>query len=75
VAIPVIAFDSLWPWSLGILGPVVLVLGYYSCVLVILNLVPSRGLDGEVAWRVIPLIRKRLEARRVVRKTLDRRGR
>jgi hypothetical protein len=72
VAIPLIAFDSLWHSSLGILGPVVLIFGYYSCVLVILNLTPSRGLDGEVAWRIIPLLRKRLEARRAVRKTLDR---
>ena len=34
------------------------------------------GLDGPLAWRIIPLLRKRLEARRVVRNPLGRnRGR
>ena len=73
VAVPIIALDSMWHRSLGIFGPVVLILGYYSCVVVILNLLPRKDLDGPIAWRIIPLLRKRLEARRVVRKALGRR--
>jgi Zn-dependent protease len=72
VAVPIIVFDSLWHRSLGIFGPVVLILGYYSCIVVIFNLLPSKGLDGPLAWRIIPLLRKRLQARRVVRNALSR---
>ena len=59
VAVPILVFDSLWHRSLGIFAPVVLILGYYSCVVVILNLIPRKGLDGLIAWRIIPLLRKR----------------
>lgn len=72
VAVPIIVLDSLWHGSLGIFGPVVLILGYYSCIVVIFNLLPSKGLDGPLAWRVIPLLRKHLQARRVVRNVLSR---
>jgi Zn-dependent protease len=73
VAVPIIALDSMWHRPLGIFGPVVLILGYYSCIVVIFNLLPRKDLDGPTAWRIIPLLRKRLEARRVVRKALGRR--
>jgi Zn-dependent protease len=76
VAVPLLAFDSVWHRSLGILGPVILILGYYSVLTVILNLLPVRGLDGPLAWRIIPFMRQRLKARRVVREALRRaRGR
>ena len=76
VAIPLIAFDAFWHRPLGILGPVVLILGYYSGIVVVLNLLPLEGFDGQRAWKIIPLLRKRVEARRVVRSALGRnRGR
>jgi len=75
VAAPILILDSLWHGSLGILAPVVLILGYYSCIVVIFNLLPMKGLDGVLAWRIIPLLRKRREARRFVRGTIGRRGR
>ena len=31
------------------------------------NLLPSKSLDGPLAWRIIALLNKRLQARRVVR--------
>jgi Zn-dependent protease len=74
VAGPLLLFDSVWHRSLGILAPVILILGYYSVLTVIFNLLPLRGLDGELAWRIIPQMRQRLEARRIVRGAL-RRGR
>jgi Zn-dependent protease len=74
VAAPLLALDAVWHRSLGLLGPVILILGYYSVLTVIFNLLPIRGLDGTVAWRIIPLMRQRLKARRVVRGAL-RRGR
>jgi Zn-dependent protease len=75
VAVPLLILDSLWHRSLGLLAPVVLILGYYSCITVIFNLLPMKGLDGALAWRIIPLLRKRREARRLARGALGRRGR
>lgn len=72
IAVPIIVLDSLWHRSLGIFGPVVLILGYYSCIVAIFNLLPSKGLDGPLAWRIIPLLRKHAHARRVVRNALSR---
>jgi len=72
VAVPLIAFDGFWHRPLGILGPVVLILGYYSGIVVLLNLLPLKGLDGLHAWKIIPLLLKRIEARRVVRGALSR---
>jgi len=77
LAIPLVVLD----WSLHpapwILGPIVLILGYWSLVLVVLNLVPSGSLDGATAWRIIPLLRRRWEAHRIARAAIqrNRRGR
>jgi membrane-associated protease RseP (regulator of RpoE activity) len=72
LAVPIIILDSVWHGSVGIFGPVVLILGYYSCFVAILNLLPIKGLDGPRAWRIVPLLRKRLQARGVVRNALGR---
>jgi len=77
VAVPLCVLDSFWRGSLGILGPVILILGYWSLVLVMFNLLPMRDLDGRLAWRIIPLLRHRSGAKSVVRAALrrTRRGR
>src|SRR4029077_12330948 len=72
IAIPLCLLDALWHRPLGPLAPVVLILGYWSLVVAIFNLIPSRGLDGQVAWRIIPLLRKQLSARRVAHEVLRR---
>ncbi len=72
VAVPLIAFDAFWHRPLGILGPVLLILGYYSGVVVLLNLLPLKGRDGLRAWRIVPLLRTRIEGRRAVRGGLGR---
>jgi Zn-dependent protease len=72
VAVPICLLDSLWRRPLGVFGPVVLILGYWSLILAVLNLVPSRGLDGQAAWRIIPLLRAQLAARRMAREALRR---
>lgn len=72
VAIPLLVIDGLLhrpPW---ILGPVVLILGYWSLVLVILNLIPSGRLDGVTAWRIIPMLRKRRNAVRIANAAIRR---
>jgi len=54
----------------GYYGPVETILGYYSLLVVILNLIPAPGLDGHTAWRVVPLLLARMRARSQVRKVL-----
>jgi Zn-dependent protease len=72
VAFPICVADAFWHHQLGVLGPVVLILGYWSLVVAALNLIPSRGLDGQLAWRIIPLLRGQLGARRVAQDALRR---
>jgi Zn-dependent protease len=38
------------------LGPVISLLGYTSAMVAAINLAPIRGLDGEKAWRLIPVL-------------------
>jgi Zn-dependent protease len=76
IAIPVLLVDAFWRGSLGLFGPVVVILGYYSLVVAAFNLVPAEGLDGKEAWRIIPLLRSRAKARRVAKGAIRRaRGR
>jgi hypothetical protein len=49
-------------------GPVIVFLGYFNFMLAIVNLAPSEGLDGSVAWRIIPLALQHYRARRTVKK-------
>jgi Zn-dependent protease len=72
IALPLFAFDNVWHHSLGLLAPVVLILGYWSMVLVVLNLIPARGLDGLKAWQIFPLLWKRFETRRIARNAVER---
>jgi len=72
IAIPICVADALWHRPVGVFGPVVLILGYWSLVVAVLNLIPSRGLDGQLAWRIIPLLRGQLGARRLAQDALRR---
>jgi Zn-dependent protease len=46
------------------LGPVVAFLGYISVLIALVNLAPSRGLDGLEAWKLIPVLAKEHMTRR-----------
>ncbi len=70
IAVPLCIFDAFWNSSLGFFAPAVLVLGYWSLVVAVFNLIPTRGLDGWTAWRIIPLLRAQLSARRVTRSAI-----
>jgi len=74
VALPLLAFDFFWNRPLGILGPVVLIFGYYSCAIVIYNLIPAGRRDGVRAWRIVPLLWQQHQARQTVRDLLARGG-
>jgi Zn-dependent protease len=59
VAIPILICEAIFPaFSAGPLGVVILVLGYVNLVIALFNLAPVRGMDGEIAWRIVPLLRK-----------------
>lgn len=53
-------------------GPIVVFLGYLNVIVAIANLVPVKGLDGAVAWRVFPLLLERIRAASITRKALRR---
>ncbi len=60
VAIPLIALSQVKAVSdISYLGPVYAFLGYISVFVALVNLAPSQGLDGHIAWRIIPLTYKK----------------
>jgi len=65
-----VIFDAFWHRSLGVFAPVVLILGYGSLIVAVFNLAPARGLDGLKAWRILPLLRSRFAARKVVKSAI-----
>lgn len=73
VAIPMIVIQLAVPHRmLGAAGLAIRMLGQVSVMIALLNLIPVRGLDGEKAWRVIPLAldwwRSRRTTKRLLRK-------
>jgi stage IV sporulation protein FB len=44
---------------------ILIFLGYFNLFIALVNLAPSKGLDGYVAWRVIPLYLRQLKAKSV----------
>jgi Zn-dependent protease len=63
VAIVVFALSSLGAGKVQYFAPVVFFLGYYNLLVIPLNLIPSPGLDGYKAWRIIPLGYKEIKYR------------
>ncbi len=59
VAIPLIVLAQTTSLSeLPILGILMVFLGYINILIAIVNLAPAKGLDGAIAWRLIPLLIK-----------------
>lgn len=50
----------------------VYILGYVNLIIASFNLLPIEGYDGEIAWRVIPLLREQLRARRATQAAIRR---
>jgi Zn-dependent protease len=48
-----------------------LVLVYFNLLIAAINLVPYAGLDGKLAWRIIPLLVTRYKTRTTVKKTIS----
>jgi len=45
--------------ELDAFGPVLVFAGYFNVFWAGMNLLPVRGLDGEIAWRALPLLWRR----------------
>jgi Zn-dependent protease len=54
-------FDDL---DFGYAAPVIAFLGYVNLLIALCNLTPAPGLDGETAWRAVPLLLRRWRRRR-----------
>jgi len=57
IALPLIALNSLTKLgSVPYFGALIAFLGYFSFLVALMNLAPARGLDGALAWRLIPIL-------------------
>ncbi len=55
VAVPILSMAALFPLEdHGIFGPILIFLGYVNLMIALINLAPSRLLDGGLAWRIVP---------------------
>jgi Zn-dependent protease len=54
IAIPTVIATSLLPKTISpLLSPVIYILGYFNLVMVAINLIPAKGLDGYEAWKLV----------------------
>lgn len=56
--------------TLPYFGLVVVFLGYLNFLVAFVNLAPGGGMDGETAWKIVPLSWRQWRANRVARKAL-----
>jgi len=55
IAIPLVTLSNFKIFSeLSYFGPVYVFLGYFSMAIALFNLAPAKGLDGYIAWKIIP---------------------
>lgn len=56
--------------NIGLIAPVMVVLGYINVAVAAMNLMPVSPFDGSRAWRIFPLLLKRARAKRRVKAIL-----
>ena len=60
VALPLVTFVSIFGFTrFDALNVTVGILGYYSLIVAVFNLIPVRPLDGATAWHLVPELIKR----------------
>lgn len=70
VAVPLIALAQLTPLGTqSMFAIVVVVCGYFSVFTALFNLIPAQGLDGKLAWRLVPIVWGEMRQRASARKT------
>jgi Zn-dependent protease len=71
IAMPMLVVAAVTPpRMLGVFGYAVSMLGRTNLFIAFFNLIPAPGLDGEKAWRVIPLARDWWRARQSTKRML-----
>lgn len=66
VAIPLVVGLKVFGYSnFNPINAILIIFGPYSLVVAVFNLLPIRGLDGSVAWWIIPEAIKRMRGRKV----------
>lgn len=69
VALPLILLANLTRiGSVPYLGTVVTFLGYYNLLIALFNLIPITGLDGALAWRLVPILFRDVRERAAAKK-------
>lgn len=64
VAIPVLVLAQFKAIAdITYLGPIIAFLGYVSLIIALFNLAPAQGLDGHMAWKIVPLLFNRIKSR------------
>ena len=72
VALPLLALAQVPTIaSLSFVGILIAAFGYFSLMMVAMNLVPVRGLDGAKAWRLLPILAADLRAYAATRKATE----
>lgn len=77
VAIPLILVGTLSPLGrVPYVNTFIAFFGHYSLVMALFNLIPLPGLDGAVAWRIVPMLfreaRQNVQAKRTTKALLRR---
>ena len=68
VAIPVLAIAAVTEdLDLGYAAPIIVFLGYMNLLCALVNLAPTQGMDGQTAWRALPLLASWLRARKATK--------
>ncbi|MEL6929292.1 MAG: hypothetical protein AAFO95_11735 [Cyanobacteria bacterium J06600_6] len=63
VATLVFSLSSFGLSNYNFFGPILVFMGYFSLLIVPYNLIPLSGLDGQKAWRIIPVLYQQLKNR------------
>ncbi|MEO7494206.1 MAG: hypothetical protein ABIT83_13195 [Massilia sp.] len=69
VAMPLLLLGEIAPLAANAcFGILLVVFGYFSLSVVILNLMPAEGLDGALAWRLVPMLVRDIFQRHAAKK-------
>jgi len=73
VALPFVAYVALFGYThVGIVNAVLVILGFYSLAVAVINLIPVAPFDGAIAWGIVPEVIRRVRTRRSERRSQQR---
>lgn len=69
VAVPLVALETVFgPFRFQVVNMLIGILGYFSLVMAVFNLLPVPPLDGSTAWGIFPALYSRWRANRPTRR-------